>query len=83
MRAFFPEVAIFQIAAIFQLSPGLSDGFIFKPKTPIWVNFVRPWNGKCCYFCDHLEYFGVIWYNLWQFSIVFGHLEYFSHFGMF
>jgi hypothetical protein len=24
-----------------------------------------------------------IWYKLWQFGIVFGHLVYFSHFGMF
>jgi hypothetical protein len=34
-------------------------------------------------FYDHLEYFTAIWYNLWPFGIVCGHLVYFSHFGMF
>jgi hypothetical protein len=28
-------------------------------------------------FCDHLEYFLVIWYNVWPFGIVCGHLLYF------
>jgi hypothetical protein len=32
---------------------------------------------------DHLEYFPVIWYNLWPFGIFCGHLVYFSRFGMF
>jgi hypothetical protein len=36
-----------------------------------------------CIFYDHLEYFTAIWNNLWPFGIVFGHLFYFSHFGMF
>jgi hypothetical protein len=34
-------------------------------------------------FYDHLEYFTAIWYNLWPFGIVCGHLVYFSSFGMF
>jgi hypothetical protein len=34
-------------------------------------------------FCDHLEYFTAIGYNLWPFCIVCGHLVYFSQFGMF
>jgi hypothetical protein len=29
-------------------------------------------------FYDHLEYFMVIWYDLWPFGIVCGHLVYFS-----
>jgi hypothetical protein len=28
--------------------PGLPDGFIFKPKIPIWVKFGGPWYGKRC-----------------------------------
>jgi hypothetical protein len=32
-------------------------------------------------FNDHLEYFTAIWYNLWPFGIVCGHLVYFSSFG--
>jgi hypothetical protein len=36
-----------------------------------------------CIVYDHLEYFTDIWYNLWPFGIVCGHLVYFSHFGMF
>jgi hypothetical protein len=34
-------------------------------------------------FYDHLEYFMAIWYNLWPFGIVCGHLLYFSRSGMF
>jgi hypothetical protein len=34
-------------------------------------------------FYDHLEYFMAIWYNLWPFGIVCGHLLYFSQFGIF
>jgi hypothetical protein len=34
-------------------------------------------------FYDHLEYFMAIWYNLWPFGTVCGHLLYFSCFGMF
>jgi hypothetical protein len=34
-------------------------------------------------FYDHLEYFTAIWYKLWPVSIVYGHLVYFSQFGMF
>jgi hypothetical protein len=34
-------------------------------------------------FYDLLEYFMAIWYNLWPFGIVCGHLAYFSKFGMF
>jgi hypothetical protein len=34
-------------------------------------------------FYDHLEYFKAIWYNLWPFGIVCGHLFYISQFGMF
>jgi hypothetical protein len=64
----------------------LPDGtYIFKPKSPIWVNFGGSCNGSC-------------WFILWPFGIgilpplgmdVFGHfgafgghLVYFSHFGM-
>jgi hypothetical protein len=36
-----------------------------------------------CIFYDHLEYNTGIWYNLWPFGTVCGHLVYFSHFGMF
>jgi hypothetical protein len=34
-------------------------------------------------FYDRLEYFMAIWYNLWPFGIIGGHLLYFSRFGMF
>jgi hypothetical protein len=34
-------------------------------------------------FYDHLEYFTAIWYNLWPFGKVCGHLVYFFQFGMF
>jgi hypothetical protein len=31
-------------------------------------------------FYDHLDYFMAIWYNLWPFGMVCGHLFYFSPF---
>jgi hypothetical protein len=34
-------------------------------------------------FCDYLEYFTAIWYTLWPFGVVCGHLVHFSRFGMF
>jgi hypothetical protein len=34
-------------------------------------------------FYDHLQHFMAIWYNLWPFGIVCGHLLYFPQFGMF
>jgi hypothetical protein len=34
-------------------------------------------------FCGQLAYFMVIWYILWSFGISYGHLVYFSLFGMF
>jgi hypothetical protein len=33
----------------------------FQTKTPIWVNFGEPWNGKG-------------WHILWPFGIYYGHL---------
>jgi hypothetical protein len=57
--------------------------FNFKPKVPIWVNFGGPWNGKCRHILLLFGIFTAIWYNLWPFSIVYGHLVYFSQFGMF
>jgi hypothetical protein len=36
-----------------------------------------------CIFYDHLEYFTAIWYILWTFGMICGHLVYFSRFGMF
>jgi hypothetical protein len=36
-----------------------------------------------CIFYYHLTYFTAIWYNLWPFGLVCGHLVYFPHFGMF
>jgi hypothetical protein len=35
------------------------------------------------YLLDHSEYFTAIWYNLWLFGIVGGHLVYFFQLGMF
>jgi hypothetical protein len=34
-------------------------------------------------FCDHLEYFTAIWYNLWPFDIICGNLDYCSPFVIF
>jgi hypothetical protein len=29
--------------------------FAFKPKIPIWLNFVGPLNRKCCYHGDQMK----------------------------
>jgi hypothetical protein len=34
-------------------------------------------------FYEHLKYFTAIWYNLWPFGIVCGHLVYILRLGMF
>jgi hypothetical protein len=57
--------------------------YIFKPKLPIWVKFGGPWMENVVIFYDHLEYILVIWYKLWPFGIVCGHLVYFLRLGMF
>jgi hypothetical protein len=41
--------------------------YFFKPKIPLWVNFVRPCKGSC-------------WYILWPFRIFYGNMEYFGKF---
>jgi hypothetical protein len=48
----------------------------FKPKIPIWENFVVSCNGSCWYilwpfgqFKVHLVHFVAIWYILWPFGI--------------
>jgi hypothetical protein len=60
---------------------GVARWHIFKPKIQIWVNFERPFNGRCWYilwpfglFQSQLVYFVAIWF-LWGFFV------YFSRFG--
>jgi hypothetical protein len=52
---------------------GLPDGLFSNQKFPVKVKFGWPWNWKCRYILDQLEYFG----------IVCGHLVYFLRFGRF
>jgi hypothetical protein len=47
------------------------------------VKFGGPCIESVVKFCDHLEYFTAIWYNLLSFGIVCGHFVYFFRFGMF
>jgi hypothetical protein len=70
---------------------GLPDGaYIFKPKIPIWVNFVVSCNERCweilwpsgLFYCRFV-YFMTVWYNLWSFWYIFLVLVYFSGFGIF
>jgi hypothetical protein len=39
------------------------QGFIFKPKIPIWVHFGVAGMEYVFIFYDHLEYFMAIWYT--------------------
>jgi hypothetical protein len=49
----------------------------FQTKNPNLGKFWRTLKRKM------LVYFMTIWYNLWPFGLVCGHLVYFSHFGTF
>jgi hypothetical protein len=51
----------------------LRQGCQMHIKIPIWVNFGRPWNGKCCYI---LRPFGSF-YSLWYMYVYFGQLVFF------
>jgi hypothetical protein len=57
--------------------------FVFKPKIPILVKFKGLGMKNVVILYDHLEYFTAIWYSLWLFGKVCGHLVYFLCFGMF
>jgi hypothetical protein len=60
-----------------QFSSRVARWFVFKPKIPIWVNFVGYCFGK---FYDHLIYFKPIGNMLWPFAIFCGNLVCFSPF---
>jgi hypothetical protein len=71
-RRIFVESSVQSVAR-----PGLPDGtYIFKPKIPIWVNFLGLETEEVDKFYGHLVsftvifvYFKAIWYNLWSFGI--------------
>jgi hypothetical protein len=62
--------------------PGLPDGLFSNQKSQFGYIVEGLEMENVLIFYNHLK-FMVIWYNLWQFDIVCGHLVYFSHFGMF
>jgi hypothetical protein len=54
----------------------VSRWFVFKPKIPIWVNFIGSCNGSCWYilwafgiFYCHLVFFIVIWYIVFWYVV--------------
>jgi hypothetical protein len=58
--------------------------FVFKPKIPIWVNFLGSCNGKSVYVTyDHLVYFTAIGIILWPLGKFCRHLVYFPRFWYF
>jgi hypothetical protein len=67
---------------MFQRGPGLPDG-LFSNKNPRLGKFWRVLEWKMLVFYDYLEYFTSIWYYLWPFGMIFGHLVLFSQIGMF
>jgi hypothetical protein len=52
--------------------------YIFKPKTPIWVNFGGSKNENVAMIYGHLVYFTAIWSILRPFGLFYGHLVYFT-----
>jgi hypothetical protein len=68
---------------LFRGQPGLPDGLFSNQKYQFGLIFKVLRMKNVCIFYDHLECFTAIWYNLWPFGIVCGHLVYSPHFGMF
>jgi hypothetical protein len=62
---------------------GLPDGLFSNQKSQFGYILEGLGIENVIIFCDHLDYFMAIRYNLWQFGTACGHLVYFSHFGMF
>jgi hypothetical protein len=57
--------------------------YIFKPNIPIGVNFVGSFNVRFWYILWPLGYLTAFRHCLWPFGEFYGHLVFFSHFGMF
>jgi hypothetical protein len=68
-------------AAVFKYGTGLPDGLFSNQKSEFGYILVGLGMEKVGIFYDYLEYFTAIWYILWPFGIVCGHLVYFSRFG--
>jgi hypothetical protein len=73
------------------LTAGLPDGINFKPKIPIWVNFVVSCDTHWCILWSILRPFGIFCGHsvfLWSFGIFvailyfYDHLVYLSRFGI-
>jgi hypothetical protein len=62
---------------------GMPDGLFSYQKSQFGYIFEGLRIENAGIICDHLEYFWIIWYILWPFGIVCGHLVYISRFGMF
>jgi hypothetical protein len=62
---------------------GLPDGFFSFKKSHFAKILECLGMENVGMFYDHLEYFTALWYILWPFAIICGHLVYFSRFGMF
>jgi hypothetical protein len=63
-------------------APGLQDG-IFSNQNYNLGKFSRVLQWKMLvYVMAQVVYFTAIWYILWKISALYGHLVYFSHFGM-
>jgi hypothetical protein len=65
------------------LRPGLPDGLFSQQKSQFGYILEGLEMKHVGVFYDTSEYFMAIWYILWPFGIVCGHLVYFSRIGMF
>jgi hypothetical protein len=61
----------------------VADGLLSNQKSKFGSILEGLWMVNVGIFYDHLEYFIAIWYNLWPFGVISGHLLHFSQFGMF
>jgi hypothetical protein len=72
------NVNIWKLKTELYIRPGLPDGIFSSQKIPIWVNFVRSFNGEDVgIFYGNLVCCVYIWYILWSFGIFCIHLVYF------
>jgi hypothetical protein len=62
------------------LTAGLPDGLFSNRKTQLGSILEGLVNENAYIFYDHLDYFMAIWYKLWPFGVVCGHLVYFLYF---
>jgi hypothetical protein len=68
---------------LLRLPTRVARWYMFKPKIPVWVNFVVPWNENSWYILWPFEICVMaVWYILWQFGNLVAIWYIFPRFGI-